>query len=33
MFVIGAGFAAIYVYCYIKARQLEARAAQPEESA
>jgi hypothetical protein len=31
MFVIGAGFAAIYVYCYIKARQLEARADRPPE--
>lgn len=25
MFVIGAGFAALYVYCYVKARQLEQR--------
>lgn len=27
MFVIGAGFAGFYVFCYVKARQLEARGA------
>lgn len=27
MFAIGAGFAGIYIYCYIKARQLEGRPA------
>jgi hypothetical protein len=31
MFVIGAGFAALWTFCYIKARQLEAQAATTTE--
>jgi len=31
MFVIGAGFAGLWTFCYIKARQLEGRGRQPEE--
>lgn len=31
MFVVGAGFAALWTYCYVMSRRLERRGPQPEE--